>query len=127
MKIKYISDATAAPKAIGPYSQATIANGFAFLSGQIPIDVATGKLVEGGIEAQTEQVMKNLSALLEHLSLHFSSVTSTTIYLTDLSNFQIVNGIYEKALQGARPARATIQVAGLPMGSLVEIQMTAVC
>ena len=123
--IKYISDAVSAPKAIGPYSQATVANGFAFISGQIPLDPATGKLVEGGIEAQSEQVMKNLAAILEHLGLAFSDVVKTTILLADLKNFQTVNGIYERALGGAKPARATYQVAGLPLAAMIEIEMIA--
>src|SRR4051812_47862660 len=113
--IKYISDAASAPKAIGPYSQATVANGFAFISGQIPLDPATGKLVEGGIEAQAQQVLENLAANLEHLGLSFGQVAKTTILLSDLKNFQTVNGIYEKALGAAKPARATYQVAGLPL------------
>lgn len=119
------SDAPNAPKAIGPYSQAVVAGGFAFLSGQVPLDPATGTLVEGGIEAQTEQVMKNLSAVLVHLGLGFSQVASSTIYLTDLAHFQVVNGIYERWMSGHKPARATVQVSALPKGAQVEISMIA--
>jgi 2-iminobutanoate/2-iminopropanoate deaminase len=123
--IRYVSDAPDAPKAIGPYSQVTLKNGTAYLSGQIPLDPSTMKIVEGGIEAQTEQVMKNLSKVLSHVELSFSHVMSATIYLTDLGNFEKVNAIYDKWLNGSKPARATVQVAGLPRGSLVEISMIA--
>lgn len=122
---KYISDSPNAPQAIGPYSQAVIAHNFAYLSGQIPIEPASGEIVQGGIQAQTEQVMKNLKAVLKHLGLDFRSVVSSRIYLTDLQHFSLVNGIYEQALGGVKPARATIQVSGLPKGALVEIEMVA--
>ena len=112
--IRLVSDAPNAPKAIGPYSQATVAAGLAFISGQVPIDPATGNLVSGGIEEQTSQVMKNLAAILKHLKLDFTHVVSSRIYLTDLGHFQTVNALYEKALGDHRPARATIQVGALP-------------
>lgn len=123
--IKYINDVPGAPKAIGPYSQATIYNHIAFLSGQIPLDPTSGEIVQGGIEAQTEQVLKNIKAILTHLKLDFSNVIETDIYLTDLKHFQIVNGLYEKALGANKPARATVQVAALPKGAIVEIRMKA--
>jgi len=123
--MKYISEVPNAPSAIGPYSPAVIAGGFAFLSGQIPINPETGKLVGETIQDQSAQVLKNISSILEHLNLDFSKVVKTTIFLTDLANFQIVNGIYEKALGGSKPARSTIQVAGLPMGAKIEIEMVA--
>lgn len=123
--VRPVSDAPDAPKAIGPYSQACVASGFAFLSGQIPIDPATGNLVSGGIEEQTTQVLKNLAAILKHLRLDFSHVVSSRIYLTDLAHFQSVNSVYEKALGGHRPARATIQVSALPKAAQVEIEMVA--
>lgn len=123
--MKYISDALEAPKVIGPYSQAVIANGLAFLSGQIAVDPGTGKLVAGGIDAQANQVLQNIRSLLTHLKLDFSHVSKTTIFLTDLANFQTVNSIYEKWLGPSRPARSTIQVSALPLGSLIEIEMTA--
>ncbi|MCO6430582.1 MAG: RidA family protein [Deltaproteobacteria bacterium] len=123
--IEYINDVADAPKAIGPYSQAVICNGMVFLSGQIPLDPATGQLAGSDIETQTEQVMKNLSAILKHLQLDFAAVAKTTILLSDLGHFKTVNGIYEKWLGKYRPARATFQVAGLPLGSLVEIEMVA--
>lgn len=121
-----VSGAPGAPAAIGPYSQAVVAQGFAFLSGQVPIDPATGNLVSGGIEEQTEQVLKNLSAVLTHLKIDFSHVVSSRIYLTDLAHFQTVNALYEKALGGHKPSRATIQVSALPKGAQVEIEMVAV-
>lgn len=123
--IDSVTDAAGAPKAIGPYSQAMVAGGFAFLSGQIPIDPQTGNIVGPGIEEQTDQVMKNLAAVLKHLKLDFSRVLHSRIYLTDLSHFQVVNSLYEKALGSHKPARATIQVAGLPKGAKVEIEMVA--
>ena len=120
--IQRIGEVPNAPKAVGPYSPAVIAGDYVFLSGQIPIDPATGKLVEGGIEEQTHQVMRNIEAVLTHLKIEFGSIVKTTIFLSDLSNFQTVNGIYEKWLNGIKPARSTIQVAALPLGSLVEIE-----
>lgn len=124
--INYINDVTTAPKAIGPYSQATSAGTTVFLSGQIPLHPETGTLVEGGIEQQTEQVLRNITAVLTHLKLSFKDVAKTTIFLTDLAHFQTVNAIYERILGGARPARSTIQVAGLPRGALIEIEMIAI-
>lgn len=121
----YFSDAPDAPQAIGPYSQAVVANGMAFLSGQVPLDPKTGALVPGGIEPQTEQVMKNLSKVLAHLGLEFAHVVSTTIYLTDLGDFQKVNEIYARWMGNVKPARATVQVAALPKGAVVEISMMA--
>lgn len=121
----YISDAPYAPAPIGPYSQAAVAGNWAFLSGQLGIDPDSGKLVDGGVESQTQQVMQNLKAVLEHLKLNFSHVAKTTIYLTDLNNFKTVNLVYEKWLQDSKPARATVQVAALPLGGLVEIDMVA--
>ena len=117
--MKYISDAQNAPKAIGPYSQVVVANGWAFLSGQVPLDPATGDMVKGGITEQTTQVLKNLKAVLTHIDRDFSHVVSSTIYLTDLGNFQEVNKLYEQALAGVKPARATVQVSALPKCALV--------
>jgi len=124
--IQYISDAPNAPKAIGPYSQAVVTGNTAFLAGQIPLNPATGEIVGDGIEDQTNQVMKNIEGVLSHLKLNLSHVVKTTIFLTDLSNFQTVNSIYEKWMNGTRPARSTVQVAGLPRGSRVEIEVVAV-
>lgn len=123
--VDYFNDAPGAPKAVGPYSQAASANGLVFLSGQIPLDPKSGKLVEGGIESQAEQVLKNLAAVLNHLKLDFSNVVKATIFLTDLSHFKSVNAIYERHLGSSRPARATIQVAALPLSAEIEIEMIA--
>lgn len=122
---KYCPDAPDAPKAIGPYSQAVESRGLLFVSGQIPLDPRTGEIAQGGFEAQTRQVIKNIEAVLKANGCGFKDVVSTRIYVTDLKNFQALNSIYEAALAGAKPARATIQVAGLPRGSEVEIELVA--
>lgn len=119
-------ETTAAPAAIGPYSQAIQAGNLLFLSGQIPLDPATGEMAAGGIEAQTRQVMGNLRAVLAAAGLDFSSLVKTTIYLVDLGEFATVNGIYGEYFATAPPARATVQVAALPKGALVEIDGIAV-
>lgn len=124
--LEYINNVTEAPKAIGPYSQAVKVGNMFFLSGQIPIDPSTAKLIEGGITEQTEQVMRNITAVLMSQGLTFSNVAKTTIFLSDLKNFQTVNEIYSKTLGENKPARSTVQVAALPLGSLVEIEMIAV-
>ncbi|MCB0340302.1 MAG: RidA family protein [Bdellovibrionales bacterium] len=124
--VRYINQVRGAPEAIGPYSQATEANGMVFISGQIPLDPKSGQMVEGGIERQTEQVLMNLSSILESQGLGFGNVVRSTIYLTDLANFQVVNEIYGRALGESRPARATVQVSALPKGCNVEIDMIAV-
>lgn len=123
--IKYVSDAPDAPKAIGPYSQAVITGNTAYLAGQIPLNPTTGELVGDAIELQTEQVMRNISGVLSHLGLNLSHIVKTTIFLTDLGHFQTVNGIYERWLQDTKPARSTVQVAALPRGSKVEIEVIA--
>ena len=123
--VERVTNAPNAPAAIGPYSQASVFGRFVFLSGQIPLDPKSGALVEGGIEAQTEQVMKNIYAVLSHLGLGFEQIIKTTIFLTDLAHFQTVNGLYEKALGGVKPSRSTIQVAALPKGAMVEIEVIA--
>jgi 2-iminobutanoate/2-iminopropanoate deaminase len=115
-----------APAAIGPYSQAIRAGNLVFLSGQIPLDPATGQMVEGDIAAQTTRVMKNLEAVLAAAGCGFESVVRTTIFLTNLADFQVVNEIYGKAFPTAPPARATVQVAALPRGAKVEIDAIAV-
>lgn len=112
-------------KAIGPYSLGIGAGDYVFLSGQIPLDSATGKLVEGGIEAQTEQVFRNIKALLQNAGVTMDHVVKATVFMTDLKEFAAMNGIYEKHATTPYPARSTIQVAGLPMGAKVEIEMIA--
>jgi 2-iminobutanoate/2-iminopropanoate deaminase len=114
-----------APEAIGPYSQAIVANGFVFASGQIALDPSTGQIVPGGIEKETERALMNLSAVLEAAGASFATVVKTTIYLTDLADFQIVNRIYAGYVGNAPPARATVQVSALPKGGVVEIDAIA--
>jgi len=114
-----------APAAIGPYSQAVRSGGFLFCSGQIPIDPATGKMVEGGIEAQTERVLRNLEAVLSAGGSTLESVVKTTVYLTDLADFPAMNTVYGKFFRQDPPARATVQVAKLPAGARVEIDAVA--
>jgi len=111
-----------APAAIGPYSQGVKAGGFYFFSGQIPLDPANGEIVSGGIVAQTEQVLRNIAALLNEAGLGPESVVKTTIYLTDLGHFAKVNDIYGRFFGASKPARATVEVAGLPKGAEIEIE-----
>jgi len=116
-----------APKAIGPYSQGVMTgSGLMFLSGQIPLDPATGQLVAGDIRAQTSRVMENLGAVLAAAGLSFSNVDKTTIYLVDLVDFAAVNEVYGQRFPQTPPARATVQVAALPKGARVEIDAVAV-
>ena len=114
-----------APAAIGPYSQAIQSGDLVFLSGQVPIDPATGELVVGDIAVQTERVLENLSAVLGAAGCTFSDVVKTTIYLVDLGDFQVVNQTYAKRFAAAPPARATVQVSALPKGARVEIDAIA--
>ena len=114
-----------APSAIGPYSQGIIANGFLYTAGQIPLDPANGKMVEGGIVEQTERVMQNIQEVLSAAGVSWNEVVKTTVYLNDLSNFPTVNDVYGKWLGDARPARSTVQVTALPRGALVEIDAIA--
>ncbi|WP_136514590.1 RidA family protein [Geomonas edaphica] len=125
--MKEIISTENAPKAIGPYSQGVKAGGFLFLSGAIALDPATGEVVQGGIVAETEQVMKNIGALLSAAGLGFQDVVKTTIYLASMADFATVNGIYGGYFQEAAPARSTVEVKGLPRGVLVEIEVTALC
>ncbi len=115
----------AAPGAIGPYSQAVRAGRWLFLSGQIPLDPATGELVVGDIKVQTERVMQNLSAVLAAGNCDPSAVVRTTIYLVDLAHFATVNEVYGRYFEAPHPARSTIQVAALPRGAQVEIDAIA--
>ena len=115
-----------APAPIGPYSQAIEANGTLYVSGQIPIDPATGKVVAGGIEPQAKQVMQSLQAILQEAGYSFDQVVKTTILLDDLANFAKVNEIYGSYFSEGAPARETYQVAKLPKGVAVEISCIAV-
>ena len=114
-----------APQAIGPYSQAITGGGLLFLSGQIPLDPATGELVEGGITEQVTRVLDNLQAVLVAAGSGFDQVLRTTVYLTDLGDFATMNEIYGRYFGTARPARSTVQVAALPRGARVEIDVIA--
>lgn len=117
---------TAAPAAIGPYAQAVAAGPYLFASGQIPIDPATGQLVDGGIEAQTRQVMANVAAVLAAAGLAFGDVVKTTIFLTDMNDFAALNAVYGESFEGGPvPARSTVAVAALPRGAAVEIEVVA--
>jgi 2-iminobutanoate/2-iminopropanoate deaminase len=115
----------AAPAAIGPYSQAIRAGSFLFLSGQIPLDPATGQLVPGGVEAQTRQVFANIGEILKAAGRSFDHVVSATVYVADMNDFAKVNEVYATYFTSPAPARATVQVARLPKDSLVEIQVIA--
>jgi 2-iminobutanoate/2-iminopropanoate deaminase len=114
-----------APKAIGPYSQAVKSGGFLFCSGQIPLVPSTGKIVEGGVEAQTEQVLRNLEAVLSAAGVTLRDVVKTTVYLVDLGEFPAMNGVYGRFFKDSPPARATVEVAALPAGARVEIEAVA--
>ena len=114
-----------APAAIGPYSQAIKAGSLLFLSGQIPLDPVTGKIVEGGIEAETRQVFHNISEILKAAGVSFDAVVSATVFVADMNDFAKVNEIYATYFTTPAPARATVQVARLPRDCRVEIQVIA--
>ncbi len=114
-----------APAAIGPYSQAIALDGLVFTSGQIPLDPATMKLVEGGIDAQTRQVFRNLQAVLEAAGLTLAAVVKTTVFLQDMTDFGAMNRIYAECFGNHAPARSTVEVAKLPLGAKVEIECIA--
>ena len=114
-----------APKAIGPYEQAIKANGFIYTAGQIPIDPKTGNFVEGGITAQTRQVLENLKAILEAGGSTLERVVKATVFLKNTADFAAMNEVYEQYLGAVKPARSTVAVAELPRGALVEIDLVA--
>lgn len=114
-----------APRALGPYSQAVEVDGWLYASGQVGLDPATGELVAGGFEAEARQMLKNLRAVLAAAGCSFLDVVRTTIYLIDFANFPTINTLYGDAMGEHRPARTTIQVAGLPKGAVVEIDVVA--
>jgi 2-iminobutanoate/2-iminopropanoate deaminase len=124
MSVRYLHTADA-PEAIGPYSQATVAGGFLFTAGQIALDAATMQVVEGDVTAQTEQVMKNLAAVLSNAGVSWGEVVKTTIFLVDMADFAKVNEVYSRHLGNSRPARSTVAVAALPRGVRVEIECIA--
>ncbi len=115
-----------APAAIGPYSQAVIANGFLFTAGQIALDPASGQIVTGDVVAQTEQVFRNLAAILDNVGATWADVAKATVFLMDMRDFPKVNEVYGQVMGDARPARSTVQVSGLPRGVLVEIDLVVV-
>jgi 2-iminobutanoate/2-iminopropanoate deaminase len=123
--MKTIINTTDAPAPIGPYSQAVLANGFLYVSGQIPINPATGELTQDSIKSETEQVMRNLNAVLLEAGFDFSHILKTTIFLTDMSFFAEVNDVYGSYFTADFPARETVAVKGLPKGVNVEISVIA--
>ncbi|MGP1460869.1 MAG: RidA family protein [Bacteroides sp.] len=124
--MKKIINTPNAPAAIGPYSQAVMVGDTLYISGQVPVDPAVGKVVEGGIEAQTEQVLKNIGAILKEAGLDYSNVVKTTCLLSDMDNFVAMNGVYAKYFTKEMPARAAFGVVRLPLGAMIEIEAIAV-
>ncbi|HYH45370.1 MAG TPA: RidA family protein [Thermoanaerobaculia bacterium] len=114
-----------APRAIGPYSQAVSVDGWLYTSGQVALDPATGELVPGGFEAQARRVFENLRQVLASAGCTFADVVKATVYLADMADFPTLNGIYAENMGDHRPARSTVQVAGLPKGARVEIDLVA--
>jgi 2-iminobutanoate/2-iminopropanoate deaminase len=123
--VKQIIQTNRAPQAIGPYSQAVKARGFVYASGQIPIDPTTGQFVPGGITEQTEQVLKNVAAVLEASGSGLDKVVKTTVFLADMEEFAAMNEVYARFFSSEPPARATVQAAGLPRNAKVEIEVIA--
>ena len=131
--MKHVISTTTAPGAVGPYSQAIEANGFVFVSGQLPLDPATGAFVPGGTSEQAEQSIKNLLAVLEAAGCKAEDVVKTTVFMIDIGDFGVVNevygkyfAVYAKYFEGDCPARSAVQVGALPKGALVEIEAIAV-
>ena len=124
MPLDFVSTA-GAPKAIGPYSQGVIANGFLFTAGQVALDPDKGELVPGGITEQTTRALENLGAILKQAGSDFSQVVKTTVFLVDMADFTPMNEIYGRAFGQHRPARSTVAVAALPRGARVEIEVIA--
>jgi 2-iminobutanoate/2-iminopropanoate deaminase len=123
--MKKIISTDRAPKAIGPYSQAVVSSGFAFLSGQIPLDPATNQLIEGDVAAQTERVLENLKAVLEACGSSLAKVVKTTVFLKDMGEFARMNEVYSRYFPESPPARATVEAARLPRDVRVEIECIA--
>lgn len=113
------------PKAVGPYSTAVVAGNIAFLSGMVPLDPATNKLVEGGIEAQARQALDNVKLVLGEMGLTMADVLKTSVFMIDLKDFATVNGIYKEYFATDFPARSCVQVAALPLGAQIEIEVIA--
>jgi 2-iminobutanoate/2-iminopropanoate deaminase len=125
MATKQIIKPGRAAPAVGPYNQAVRAGDFLFCAGQIPIDPATGNLITGDIRAQTERALENVKLILEDQKLSFANVVKTTVFMTDLAEFAAMNEVYGKFFVSDHPARSTVQVAGLPKGARVEIEVVA--
>lgn len=124
--MKKIIHTTNAPAAIGPYSQAVEVNGTLYISGQVPVNPATGQIVEGGITAQTQQVMRNIGAILKEAGYDFSDVVKSTCLMADMNDFKAMNEVYGSYYQTTPPARAAFAVKALPLGALIEIETIAV-
>lgn len=122
---KQIHDVAGAPAPVGPYSVATEANGFVYLSGQVGIDPAAGAVVDGGVAAETRQVMENIGTILDGLGLGYADIVKTTIFVTDMGEFGTINAAYGEYVGDAKPARSTVEVSGLPLGVAVEIEVIA--
>ncbi len=125
MEFRHVST-DKAPAAIGPYSQAVVAGNFVFCSGQLPLDPVTGEMVNKGTGEATEQVLKNLIALLENSGSGPGNVVKTTVYLTDMNNFKEMNDVYERYFSSSKPARVCVEVSRLPRGAIVEIDAVAI-
>ena len=123
---RHVISSPDAPKAIGPYSQAIRAGNLLFLSGQIPLDPASGSVVDGDVTAQTERVLQNISAVLQAAGATFANVVRTTVFLADMNEFAAMNAVYGKHVVDPPPARSTVQVARLPKDVRVEIDVIAV-
>ena len=123
--MKNVLSSARAPKAVGPYSQATEANGIVFVSGQLPIDVSTGEFVEGGIKEQTAQALKNVGYILEEAGCTYDNVLKSTVYLSDIKDFAAMNEVYATFFKEPYPARVAYAVVALPKGALVEIDVIA--
>jgi 2-iminobutanoate/2-iminopropanoate deaminase len=124
--MKKIISTPEAPAAVGPYSQAVRVGSTVYCAGQIPLDPKSGQIVSGGVDAQTRRVLDNIAAVLRAEGLSFENIVKTTIFLIDLGDFQTVNEIYAGYFKQAPPARSTVQVAALPKGARVEIEVVAV-
>lgn len=125
MAVKQIIKPAKSPAAVGPYSHAVRVGDLLFCAGQIPIDPQDGNLIIGDIKAQTERVLQNVKAILDDQGLTFANVVKSTVFLTDLANFAAMNEVYGKYFTGNYPARSTVQVAGLPKGAALEIEVIA--
>lgn len=124
--VKQTIETAKAPQAIGPYSQAVVASGFVFASGQIPLDPQTGEFVAGGVAEQTEQVLRNLAAILEAAGSGLEHVVKTTVFLADMKDFAVMNEVYGRHFKAPWPARATVEAARLPRDARVEIEAVAI-